>query len=244
MAQNAIPNRQVQDLVPEVISALQGRTDVTSALAATYLRRSIQEISESNVFEELRRTGPTVALTTNVSIYPVSTFLNPGDEYTSNESFSIYVDYPTNTIVGPINYRTPNAIEPMLTLATNGVPSRWTRFGTNIHIGPTPTQPFSVFMRYQTKHTFTEDILSSPLYIPTSWEEVVVYAAALRIAIVKRWNDQAKVLHDILYGDPEFINSQGKRGRPGIIAARTLQVERDQKFNTRQVMPIIPRYTR
>lgn len=239
--------RTVADLVPEVVNALQQRTDVAS-LAPLYIKRATQEITESYPFEELRVTGPLVVLTPNNSIYPMSTFVNPGDDYTSPEVVAIYVDFPKNTVVSTMKYRTPTAIEMMIAPATKGLPSRWTRFGDNIHVGPTPDRAYTMFIRYQIRHPFPQPSadatsqLSAPLYIPDTWEEIIVYAAAERIAIVKRWADQAKEMHDILYGDPEYVSSEGLRGRPGLIAARRFQVERDEKFNERQLTPMIPRY--
>ena len=60
---------------------------------------------------------------------------------------------------------------------------------------------------------------------------------------MKRWTDQVKTLHDILYGDPEYVASEGKRGRPGIIAARLFQQERDEQYGSRQLMPRVARYS-
>lgn len=239
----AASTKTINDLIPDVVDALQGRTDVGS-IAPKYIKRALQEITESYPFEELRTTGPNVQLSIGQSIYPVSTFMNTGDDYTSNESFAIYVDYPTNTVTSNLDYKTPKAIETMISPATQGVPSRWTRYGQNIHLGPTPNNLYSVFMRYQARYSFASDasLPGVPLLIPDTWEEIVAYSAALRIAIVKRWTDQRKELHDMLYGDPEFMISEGKRGRPGLIAARLFQVERDQRFNTRQIMPVIGRY--
>jgi hypothetical protein len=241
----AIPIRTIADLQPDVIDALQGRTDVAS-IVPKYMRRSLQEITASTVFEELRTTGPTVSLTTGVSLYPVSTFLNPGDDVTSVEVFAIYVDFPQNTIVQAMDYKTPKAIEQMIAPATMGLPSRWSRYGTQIFLGPNPNQPYSCYMRYQVRHPFPDDpsqLSQAKVYVPPDWEEIIVYATALRIAVVKRWNDQVTFLHQYLYGDPEFMQTQGKQGRPGILSARLLQVERDQMFNSRQISVIVPRYT-
>ena len=238
------PTGTIQTIQQDVIDALQGRTDISSAQVANYVAKAVIEITESNPFEELRTNGPNYTLLTGLATYPLALFMNGGDDYTSNESFAIYVDFPTNSVVSPLVYKTPAAIEMMIAPATQGVPSRWTRYGANILLGPTPNNPYTVFMRYQVRHPFsTPAAITDPLYITNSWFDIIAYAAAMRIAIVKRWTDQRKELHDMLYGDPEFINSDGKRGRPGLIAARTFQVERDQKFSTRQLMPIVPRYT-
>lgn len=234
----------IKDLLPDVREALQERTDV-DALIPRYLKKAIGEITESNPFEELRRTGPTVTLTANTSRYSVNDFVAPGDDYTSPEAVVIFMDYPNNTVKYTLDFKTPNAIESMTSPATVGPPSRWTRYGMELVLGPVPDKPYSMFMRYQVRHPWPSDnaaLLNAPIFIPESWEEIATYAAAQRIAVVKRWNDQAKVCHDILYGDPEFVSSQGKRGRPGIIAARLFQVERDQRFNSRQLGIVQGRY--
>jgi hypothetical protein len=230
--------KPISYFIPYVIDALQGRTDVAT-IAPKYIKRAIQEICESMPFEELKLTGPTVALTTGQPYYPVSTFLQPGDDYVQIPSFCIFVDYPTNTVLTTMTYKTVMAIDPMTGSATQGLPSRWTRFGTQIFLGPTPNQAWTVFMRYQKRHSFPLDetnLGGTMVYVPDTWEEIVAYAAAERIAVVKRWNDQATYLHQLLYGDPASRNEQGKLDRPGLIAARTLQIERDQQHNSRQLM--------
>lgn len=238
---------QISDLFIDITDALQGRTDVTNNQMAYYAARTIREITSKYPFEELRETGSNVILTPGTAIYPVSTFMNPGvtdlDDPNWLEALVIYVDFPTNTITTTLDYKTPKAIEVMIAPATKGLPSRWTRFGPNIHIGPTPNQAYTMFCRYQSKHPFSNP--PSPadgLMIPLEWYDVIAYGTAERIAVIKRWSDHARYLHDILWGDPDFQSSGGLRGRPGLIAAHTTQPERDQIFNSRQLMPFVPRY--
>src|ERR1700675_4398713 len=123
--------KPISYFVPYVIDALQGRTDVAT-IAPKYIKRAVQEICESMPFEELKVTGPTVQLTIGQPAYPVSFFLNPGDDYVQIPSFVIFVDFPNNTVQTTINYKTVMAIDPMLGAATQGLPSRWTRFGNQI----------------------------------------------------------------------------------------------------------------
>jgi len=238
------PTGSISTIQQDVIDALQGRTDITAAQIANYVAKAVAELTESNPFEELRTTGPNFVLTVGLSIYPTTLFLNSGDDYTFPESMGIYVDYPTNSVVSSIDYKTPRAMELMIAPATQGLPSRFTRYGGNFHLGPTPNNPYTVFLRYQAKHTFsTPPSINDPLYIDSVWFDIVAYGAAQRIAVTKRWTDQAQFLHDILYGDPEYMSTGGKRGRPGLIAGRLFQNERDQMFNTRQVGIVVPRYT-
>jgi hypothetical protein len=236
--------KPISYFVPYVIDALQGRTDVAT-IAPKYIKRAVQEICESNPFEELKVTGPTVQLTIGQPNYPVSFFLNQGDDYVQIPSFAIYVDFPNNTVLTTMNYKTVMAIDPMTGTATQGLSSRWTRYGNQIFLGPVPNQTYSVFMRYQIRHRFPLDennLSGTMIYVPDTWEEIIAYAAAERIAVVKRWNDQATYLHQLLYGDPASRTSEGVLSRPGLIAARTLQIERDQQHNSRQLMIRISRY--
>jgi len=230
--------KPISYFVPYVIDALQGRTDVAT-IAPKYIKRAVQEICESMPFEELKITGPTVQLTIGQPNYPVSFFLQPGDDYVQIPSFIIFVDFPNNTVQTTIQYKTVMAIDPMLGSATQGLPSRWTRYGTQIFLGPVTNNTYAVFMRYQLRHRFPLDetnLSGTMVYVPDTWEEIIYYAAAERIAVVKRWNDQATYLHQLLYGDPNSKLADGTLGRPGLIAARTLQIERDQQHNSRQLM--------
>jgi hypothetical protein len=230
---------------PYVREALQNRSDITDAVAGRYVKRAVQEICESMPFEELKLTGPTVQLTIGQPYYPVSFFLQPGDDYVQIPSFIIFVDFPQNTVQTTMMYKTVMAIDPMLGSATQGLSSRWTRFGNQLFLGPTPNQTYSVFMRYQKRHSFPLDennLGGTMVHVPDTWEEIIAYAAAERIAVVKRWNDQATYLHNLLWGDPATRNEQGKLDRPGLIAARTLQIERDQQHNSRQLMIRTSRY--
>lgn len=243
----------LNDLAADVIDALQGRTDVTNATIANYSAKAIREISESYPFEELRTDGPQFAVTIGTSSYPVSSWMNTGtpifggtvtDDYSMPESFACFVDYPTNSSVATIRYKTPAALETLTASAVQGVPTWYTRFGANIKLGPVPANAYTTFMRYQARHPFSATSptsLSEFVFMPLSWYDILAYATAERIAVVKRWNDQAKYLHDLLWGDPEYQTSQGKRGRPGLIAARVFQQEREEPYNSRNLNIMVGR---
>lgn len=234
---------QLDDLYEDITDALQERTDISNETMAKYSARTIREVTEKYPFEELRETGPQVVLSQGVSSYNWQIFTNNSDDVNWLESFVIYIDPPSNTITTTLDYKTPKAIEVMISPATLGLPSRWSRFGDQILIGPTPAQPYTVFARYQAKHRFSNPPADNDaIMLPLNWYDVIAYGAAERIAVKKRWNDQAKFLHDLLWGDPDFQRSGGLTGRPGLIAAHTTQPERDQLFNSRQVMPFVPRY--
>lgn len=246
----------IAQLEADVIDALQGRTDITSATLDKYIQRALQEITENYPFEELRTTGPQFVLTTGQAAYAVTSFTNtyvPGggggtshDDYTLMPAFTVFVDVGTNQVPSTMKYRTVGAIRSITGGATLGVPTFWSRLGSNFVFGPVPNSTYTAFMDYQRKHPFDEaaSLGAQTIYVPDSWLEIVSYTAAMRLAIIKRWNDQAKTLHDILFGDPEYVASEGKRGRPGLLAARQFQIERDQRHSNRQLGIVQSRYSR
>ncbi len=236
--------RTVEDLVPDVVDALQGRTDV-STLIPRWMKRAVQDLTASTPFEELRRTGPQVSV--SQAINPVANFMNNDGDLSFVEVFTLFVDPPGNTVKDTLDYKTPKAIEIITSPVTTGIPKYWTRFGQNFLVAPVPNIAYTMFIRYQVKHPFPEatdqqSLLGAFIYLPEDWEEILVYATALRVAVAKRWNDQVAFLKQHLYGDPEYMISDGKRGRPGVLSAKLLQVERDQQFNTRQLGIRVPRY--
>jgi hypothetical protein len=239
-------SKLIQDLVPDVIEALQNRQDITTAQAASWLVRTLKELTPKYPFEELRIIGPTVIVGPgrgyqgSSNVYPVSYFLNSGDDYSRSEDPVIYFSgglQSTSTIAtlatGPtyaMDYMQPKAIQPLMNVP-GGIPFKYSRYGGNFWFGAAPTSNFAVFLPYQKKHPFTDNnVLTSPVYIASEWEQVVCYDAARRGAVAKRWNEQASYLHELLYGDPDNPDK-----RPGLIAALTLQQERDQRLSTRNV---------
>ena len=238
------------DIQSDVIDALQGRTDVTSQTIVNYAAKAIRELCESTQFDELRAVGPFFQVTTGLSTYPISSFMGSNgptpvpDVYSMPESFNVFVDFPTNGVIAPVRYKTPAAISTVTAPSTVGTPVWFTRFGSTFQIAPNPNNPYTMFLSYQAQHPFTQPQptgLTEKIYMPLTWYDIIAYATAERIAVVKRWNDQAKYLHDLLWGDPEFQQTGGKRGRPGLVAARTLQQERDEGYNSRQFTPVIGR---
>lgn len=240
------------DLQQDIIDALQGRTDITTSQIANYSAKAIRELSENYPFEELRTDGPVFPLTIGTSTYPVTNFVNTStinptgfDEYSMPESFAIFIDFPTNTVVAPIRYKTPAAIETLVASAVQGIPAWYTRFGQNFRFGPVPNATYSVYLRYQCKHPFTATsptLLTEKIFLPLDWYDIIAYSAAERIAIIKRWTDQAKMLHDLLYGDADHVSTGGETGQPGLIFNRLSQQQRDEAYNSRSLSIVSSRY--
>jgi hypothetical protein len=253
---------KIGDLIQKVQSDLQNRQDANENAAnpemrpSAWLRDALREITESNPFEELRQPNPpNVTIGPGLGVggssykYKVSAFVNSGDDLTLMEDPVIFLNgtltgpaVNTNTVAYPMDYLTPKAIAPLLNIP-GGIPLKYTRFGDQFWLGTQPGQNFVVYLPYQLRHPFNdENLLVSPVYLPNSWFDILSMAAAERGAIKLRWNDQADFLHKTLYGDPASQMKDGTLARPGLIAARVLQQERDRRLSTIQMTPVVQRY--
>jgi hypothetical protein len=239
-------SKLIHDLVPSVIEALQNRQDVTTQQAANWLVHTLKELTPKYPFEELRIIGPNVIIGPGLgfggsaNIFPVKYFLNTGEDYSRLEDPVIYFaggntsSSTLQTLVSgptyPMDYMQPKAIQPLMNVP-GGIPFKYTRYGGMFWFGAQPTRNFAVFCPYQKKHPFTDgNVMESPLYIASEWEQIVAYDAARRGATALRWNEQADYLHTLIYGDPDNPSK-----RPGLIAALDNQQERDQRLSTRSV---------
>ena len=52
----------ISDLVPGVVAALAGKTNITPQTAAVWIKKTLLNLSETYPFEELRRVGPIVTI--------------------------------------------------------------------------------------------------------------------------------------------------------------------------------------
>lgn len=261
----AATNITVNTLINKVAAALQNRSDVSESQTnpemrpSAWIRDALREITANWPFEELRVTGPQVTIGPGLGyqgsnyMYPVSSFMNKGDDMTLMEDPVIFltpgqaasvgvIATTSNLVAYSMDYLTPKAIQPLLFIP-GGVPFKYTRYGNMFWFGSQPGQPYTVYLPYQVRHPFDEsNLTSSPVRVPPDWFDIVAFAAAERGAVMLRWNDQATFLHNLLYGDPKFQMSGGEEGRPGLIAARILQPERDKRMSPVQVMIGAQRY--
>jgi len=249
-------------MINRVVADLQNRQDVNESNSnlemrpSAWLRDALREITESQPFEELRQPnppnvtiGPGLGVGGSTYKYKVSAFLNPGDDVTLMEDPVIFLNTTltgpastTNSVAYPMDYLTPKAIAPQLNIP-GGIPFKYTRFGDQFWFGTQPGQNYTTYLPYQLRHPFNDDnLLVSLVYLPPSWFDILSLAAAERGAIRLRWNDQADYLHKTLYGDPASQMKDGTLARPGLIAARILQQERDRRLSTVQITPVVQRY--
>lgn len=247
---------RIADLTNKVTAALQNRSDVSETQSnpemrpSAWIRDSLREITANYPFTELQKPGPVATIGPGLGwqgsnyMYPVSMFLATGDDVTITEDPVIFLS-PTqaarvglsNIVATTVNgvgysmdYLTPKAIQNLLFVG-GGVPFKYTRYGNMFWFGTQPGQPYNVYLPYQVRHQFSSDLPQTVIKIPADWFDIVAFAAAERGALYLRWNDQATFIHNILYGDPEYQQSGGESGRPGLIAARILQPERDKRLS-------------
>jgi hypothetical protein len=261
----------INDLINKVAAYLQNRQDATESATnpdmrpSACLRDSLREITQKYPFEELRKPGPLATIGPGLGSqgsswsYSVSMFLYPGEDMTMSEDPVIFLTtaqaqslglYPaptaallnTSNLVGySMNYLTPKAIQPDLFIP-GGVPFQYTRYGNQFWFGSQPGQNYNVYLPYQRKHPFSSKLVESKVYVPEEWFEVVAIGAAERLAYKLRWNDQGMSLHTMLWGDPDYEKSGGEEGRPGLIAALTVQPERDRRLSPVVIYPGAQRY--
>ena len=254
----------ISSLVNKVKAALQNRSDVgetnsnTEMRASAWIRDTLRELSASYPFPQLQIFGPLVTIAPGLGwqgsnyMYPISMFLNPGDDYTLSEDPAIFltpaqaqsvglVATTSETVAYPMDYMSVKAIQSLLFIP-GGVPFKYTRYGGMFWFGSQPGQNYNVYLPYQQRHSFNSDLLTTPVRVPVDWLDIVAYAAAERGAIAFRWNDQASFIHTILYGDADFQRSGGVEGRPGLLAGKVFQQERDKRLSPVQILIGAERY--
>jgi len=264
--QPATATTTINTLINKVAAALQNRSDVSETQPnpemrpSAWIRDSLKEITANYPFEELKTTGPLVTIGPGLGYkgsnyaYLVSYFLNPGDDVTLTEDPVIFlntqqavtsgtpvVNVTGNTVGYSMDFLTIKAIQPLLFIP-GGVPFKYTRNGNQFWFGSQPGQNYNVYLPYQVRHPFNPDLVTTPIRVPSEWLDIVAYAAAERGAVALRWNDQASYLHNLLYGDPDSQLKDGTLGRPGLIAGRVFQIERDRRLSTVQLTCFAQRY--
>ena len=65
-----------------------------------------------------------------------------------------------------------------------------------------------------------------------SWLQVIKFGAAIIGSVILRMPDYTSLYYATLYGDAKYVSSNGRQGRPGIIARLTTQPERDKEYNS------------
>lgn len=238
----------IQASVPTLMA---GRA-FSNADIAEACRKAILELSEDYKFPLLQTTGPIVQLIPLHNQYSPNYFMIAGSppagdqglEINKVNSFFFYYNQFV-PLVGAsgsnpgyqLTFSTVDDIE--ILTNTIGPCQYWSRYGDQIILAMTPDLPYFIAMRYQKEHPFpnagTVTANIDPILLPNSWQDIVEYATAQRLANNTRLFDIANAMKTNLYGDPLFQRSGGTEGTPGLIFHRTSQEQRDQTTSVKSM---------
>lgn len=225
----------IADLIPGVRRKLGNRSDV-DAFIPIWAAQVIRNLSQNYRYEELRVLGPTIQFTPGVNLYNVSAFLQPDDEFGMMDYWWMY--YSGNSGPGVVfKYRTPPVVSAMANVtnqaSSNAIPRYWSRYGNKFIVGSTPAQGYYTYIWYQRKHPFPADqtqLLNAQIYMPSEWQAVIEYGAAIEGAPEVQMVDMVPVWQKLLMGD-------GKT--PGLIKPLVSQFNRDASNNERQINVVV-----
>lgn len=237
----------IGSLATGVKALLNGRTQYNNTMAE-YAIRTALELQENYKFAELQTSGPVVAFTPLVANYDANFFLSVDDQdLTVNniDSFFIY-NNPFQPLSNPndqnsgynLVFSTINNIEVLINIPA--IPVKWTRYNNQIWVGSVPDQGYNVYARYRHENPFPNRtnptlVLNDLIMMPNTWQDVMEYATAQRIARDLNLAAKANELYAALYGDKQFQVSGGIEGAPGLIFMRTSQENRDQSTTTKSM---------
>ena len=263
----------INDLVPAVISKLRGRTDKASScpyyiaqalidISENYEFEELKQTGPLTNFVVNKSSYPIKGYDPN-GINGNPFIQSPTDKITFLRNWFVYFD--TNGIVtngvstgNEINSRDIRVVEPMSKIL--GLPSVCCLKGSyknngQIIVGFMPDNPYPTQLTYQRQHPFgctyeqviqsignsslINQVASSHIYMPDDWIEIIILAAAEKACYDIGMNDIGMQYHQQLYGYKD------KRGNemPGIITVRFTQQDRQATFNSRQMKPVVKRYT-
>jgi hypothetical protein len=212
------------------------------------MRKAVLEFTETYKHPLLEATGPIVQFVPFQNVYPPNFFLQLSDDnldVSIINSFFIFnnpyaVPSASNGITNAgydLKFRSINDIEVLLNIP--GLPLYWSRNNNQIYVGSMPDQAYPAYARYQKQHPQTNIVNgfvdATPIEMADSWQEILEYAVAMRIAPQVNLADKKMELFTSLYGDQKFQTSGGIEGAPGLIFQRTSQRNRDQSTTTRRM---------
>lgn len=238
---------QAQDCFTGIQQLLMNRTLAQSAMLEA-IRKTVLELTEDYKHPLLEDTGPLVQLTVFQNTYSPNYFLNTSAanlDVSKVNSFFIYNNYfaapsATNSITNSgydMRFSSIKDIEVLLNIP--GLPIYWARNNNQIYVASMPDQAYYLYMRYQMQHPNSNVVNgftpTTEIMVADTWQEIVEYAAAMRIAPTINLADKKMELYTALYGDSKFQTSSGIEGAPGLIFQRTSQRNRDQQTTTRRL---------
>lgn len=212
-----------------------------------WLQDGILELSRDYRFADLEKTGPTVPMVTGQTAYTNDYMIQVGDAgRITNLVPSFFRYFITSLSVGTNNpgstldWKTIDALELMFNIP--GIPTYFTRYSNSWMLAPSPNQAYLMYLRYQVEHPFSTPVAATdPFLLDNDWKEIAEYAAAIRGANALRMTDYAAQYHNTIFGDPEFQASSGRKGMPGLIFRRTIQMESDSTSMPKSIRAMVSR---
>jgi len=243
------------DCAAGVTGLLMNRSVATTVMMEA-IRKSVLELTTDYKHPLLEDTGPIVSLVAYQNNYAASFFLQtaeaPLDVNKVNSFFIFNNPYSVPSLSNlatnagyDLKFCSPDSIEVLLNIP--GLPMYWTRNNNLIYLASMPDNAYNCYMRYQTQHPLTQIVIAptdttaaaafaaQQIMMADEWQEILEYAAAIRIAPTVNLADKRTELHTSLYGDQKFQTSAGIEGAPGLIFQRTSQRNRDQGTTTRRM---------
>lgn len=226
---------------------LMNRT-VAEPIMLEAMRKAVLELTEDYKHPLLEATGPIVQLIAFQNLYAPNYFLQGGDanlDVSKVNSFFIYNDPylppgPTNNQTNAgynLKFRSMDSFEVLINVP--GIPQYWGRNNNQVYLGSMPDNTYSLYMRYQKQHPSSNTpngfTAGTVIEMADTWQDILEYAVALRVAPQVNLANKKNELHTSLYGDQKFQTSGGIEGAPGLIFQRTSQRNRDQSTTTRRL---------
>lgn len=223
-------------LANEVILRVENRTTDLSR-AYVWLRDALIEITSAfdlrNEFDTLEILGTPYNLTVNVQEYDETPLLPAGVPYNlSTLDILIWLDPPTNSVRWRLehsHYQKADTFQP-----TNSVPTEWYRFGNTIGFNPIPDKAYQVRTRMLQPHPINDSNLSATaIIIQRDWNEILIWAAAMRGFMELLEFEKAEKIRVLLYGDPKHPD------RPGLVEGRKKRREHEAWRTEEALRPIV-----
>lgn len=238
---------EVKDCYAGIKGLLQNRA-ISNTMMQEEMRKAVLELTEDYKHPLLEETGPIVALTAFQSEYDPDFFLQVADHGLDVEKINSFFLFNNPYVVPSTNnngtnsgyevpFRSIDSIEVLINIP--GLPLYWTRNNNKFYV-TLPDQSYNCYVRYQKEHPLANEVNgfsddTQQIMMADSWQEILEYAAALRIAPKVNLADKRTELHTALYGSQKFQTSGGIEGAPGLIFQRTSQRNRDQRTTTRRL---------
>jgi hypothetical protein len=114
-------------------------------------------------------------------------------------------------------------------------PVYYTRFGSNLQVGPAPDQAYLFFVRPKLRHPWpATGLASSVIFAPDSWKQIFQYAAVCQLA-----KDEGIQDSSIYKTAMDFLKSRGM----GQYTLREVQKLRNERHNSRSMSMRTAQYT-